>query len=68
MFMAKNAATQPEGNKTTKPAVEKPVIVEVIAEKTLIYNGKVYLKGDKFKVTDNVADDFMDRQLVKLPE
>ena len=66
--MAKNAATQPEGNKTTKPAVEKPVIVEVIAEKTLIYNGKVYLKGDKFKVTDNVADDFMDRQLVKLPE
>ena len=66
--MAKNAATQSEKNKTTKPAVEKPVIVEVIAEKTLIYNGKVYLKGDKFKVTDNVADDFMDRQLVKLPE
>jgi len=68
MFMAKNAVTQPKGNKTTKPAVEKPVIVEVIAEKTLIYNGKVYLKGDKFKVLDNVADDFMDRQLVKLPE
>lgn len=66
--MAKNAATQPKENKTTKPAVEKPVIVEVIAEKTLIYNGKVYLKGDKFKVLDNVADDFMDRQLVKLPE
>jgi len=66
--MAKNAATQPEENKTTKPADEKPVIVEVIAEKTLIYNGKVYLKGDKFKVTDNIADDFMDRQLVKLPE
>lgn len=66
--MAKNAATQPEENKTTKPAENKPVIVEVIAEKTLIYNGKVYLKGDKFKVTDNIADDFMDRQLVKLPE
>lgn len=66
--MAKNAATQPEENKTTKPADEKPVIVEVIAEKTLIYNGKVYLKGDKFKVTDNIADGFMDRQLVKLPE
>ncbi len=66
--MAKNAATQPEENKTTKPADEKTVIVEVIAEKTLIYNGKVYLKGDKFKVTDNIADDFMDRQLVKLPE
>lgn len=66
--MAKNAATQPEENKTTKPADEKPVIVEVIAEKTLIYNGKVYLKGDKFKITDNIADDFMDRQLVKLPE
>jgi len=66
--MAKNAATQPEENKTTKPAENKPVIVEVIAEKTLIYNGKVYLKGDKFKVTDNIADGFMDRQLVKLPE
>lgn len=66
--MAKNAATQPEENKTTKPADEKTVIVEVIAEKTLIYNGRVYLKGDKFKVTDNIADDFMDRQLVKLPE
>jgi hypothetical protein len=66
--MAKNAATQPEENKTTKPAENKPVIVEVIVEKTLIYNGKVYLKGDKFKVTDDIADGFMDRQLVKLPE